>query len=40
LPPLAVKDTYKVGFAQLWEDHGPRHVARPGRRSGTDAGAD
>jgi galactofuranose transport system substrate-binding protein len=23
LPPLAVKDTYKVGFAQLWEDHGP-----------------
>ena len=23
LPPLAVKDTYRVGFAQLWEDHGP-----------------
>jgi galactofuranose transport system substrate-binding protein len=23
LPPLAQKDTYKVGFAQLWEDHGP-----------------
>lgn len=23
LPPLALKDTYKVGFAQLWEDHGP-----------------
>jgi ABC-type sugar transport system substrate-binding protein len=23
LPPLAVKDSYKVGFAQLWEDHGP-----------------
>ena len=23
LPPLAVKDTYKIGFAQLWEDHGP-----------------
>jgi ABC-type sugar transport system substrate-binding protein len=23
LPPLALKDTYRVGFAQLWEDHGP-----------------
>jgi ABC-type sugar transport system substrate-binding protein len=23
LPPLAPKDTYRVGFAQLWEDHGP-----------------
>jgi ribose transport system substrate-binding protein len=23
LPPLAVKDTYRVGFAQLWEDRGP-----------------
>jgi len=23
LPPLAEKDTYRVGFAQLWEDHGP-----------------
>jgi galactofuranose transport system substrate-binding protein len=23
LPPLAVKDTYRVGFAQLWEDKGP-----------------
>lgn len=23
LPPLALKDTYTVGFAQLWEDHGP-----------------
>lgn len=23
LPPLEVKDSYKVGFAQLWEDHGP-----------------
>ena len=23
LPPLAKKDTYKVGFAQLWEDNGP-----------------
>jgi galactofuranose transport system substrate-binding protein len=23
LPPLAVKDSYRVGFAQLWEDHGP-----------------
>jgi ribose transport system substrate-binding protein len=23
LPPLAVKDTYRVGFAQLWEDNGP-----------------
>jgi ribose transport system substrate-binding protein len=23
LPPLALKDTYQVGFAQLWEDHGP-----------------
>src|SRR5690348_3850029 len=23
LPPLELKDTYKVGFAQLWEDHGP-----------------
>jgi galactofuranose transport system substrate-binding protein len=23
LPPLAEKETYKVGFAQLWEDHGP-----------------
>jgi len=23
LPPLPVKDTYKVGFAQLWEDNGP-----------------
>ena len=23
LPPLEVKDTYTVGFAQLWEDHGP-----------------
>jgi len=22
-PPLAVKDTYRVGFAQLWEDNGP-----------------
>ena len=23
LPPLELKDTYRVGFAQLWEDHGP-----------------
>lgn len=23
LPPLEVKDSYRVGFAQLWEDHGP-----------------
>lgn len=23
LPPLELKDTYTVGFAQLWEDHGP-----------------
>ena len=23
LPPLAPKVSYKVGFAQLWEDHGP-----------------
>ena len=23
LPPLAIKDTYRVGFAQLWEDNGP-----------------
>jgi len=23
LPPLPLKDTYRVGFAQLWEDHGP-----------------
>jgi ribose transport system substrate-binding protein len=23
LPPLAEKASYKVGFAQLWEDHGP-----------------
>src|SRR5688500_4249677 len=23
LPPLEQKDTYRVGFAQLWEDHGP-----------------
>jgi ribose transport system substrate-binding protein len=23
LPPLAQQDTYRVGFAQLWEDHGP-----------------
>ncbi len=23
LPSLELKDTYKVGFAQLWEDHGP-----------------
>jgi len=23
LPPLAVKSTYRVGFAQLWEDNGP-----------------
>jgi galactofuranose transport system substrate-binding protein len=23
LPPLAEKDTYRVGFAQLWEDNGP-----------------
>jgi galactofuranose transport system substrate-binding protein len=23
LPPLAEKESYKVGFAQLWEDHGP-----------------
>jgi ribose transport system substrate-binding protein len=23
LPPLAEKEKYKVGFAQLWEDHGP-----------------
>jgi ABC-type sugar transport system substrate-binding protein len=23
LPPLEQKDTYKIGFAQLWEDHGP-----------------
>jgi galactofuranose transport system substrate-binding protein len=23
LPVLELKDTYKVGFAQLWEDHGP-----------------
>ncbi len=23
LPPLAEKDSYKVGFAQLWEDRGP-----------------
>lgn len=23
LPPLEAKDTYRVGFAQLWEDHGP-----------------
>lgn len=23
LPPLAEKDSYNVGFAQLWEDHGP-----------------
>jgi ABC-type sugar transport system substrate-binding protein len=23
LPPLAVKDSYRIGFAQLWEDHGP-----------------
>lgn len=23
LPPLALKDTYRVGFAQLWEDKGP-----------------
>jgi galactofuranose transport system substrate-binding protein len=23
LPPLAEKDSYKVGFAQLWEDNGP-----------------
>jgi ABC-type sugar transport system substrate-binding protein len=23
LPPLAMKDSYRVGFAQLWEDHGP-----------------
>jgi len=23
LPPLELKDTYKIGFAQLWEDHGP-----------------
>lgn len=23
LPPLPQKDSYRVGFAQLWEDHGP-----------------
>ena len=23
LPPLELKDSYRVGFAQLWEDHGP-----------------
>lgn len=23
LPPLEAKDTYRVGFAQLWEDNGP-----------------
>jgi ribose transport system substrate-binding protein len=23
LPPLELKDTYRVGFAQLWEDNGP-----------------
>jgi ABC-type sugar transport system substrate-binding protein len=23
LPPLELKATYRVGFAQLWEDHGP-----------------
>jgi galactofuranose transport system substrate-binding protein len=23
LPPLPLKDTYRVGFAQLWEDNGP-----------------
>jgi galactofuranose transport system substrate-binding protein len=23
LPALELKDTYRVGFAQLWEDHGP-----------------
>ena len=23
LPPLAMKSTYRVGFAQLWEDNGP-----------------
>jgi galactofuranose transport system substrate-binding protein len=23
LPLLAMKDSYRVGFAQLWEDHGP-----------------
>jgi len=23
LPPLEQKDVYRVGFAQLWEDHGP-----------------
>ena len=23
LPPLAEKDSYRVGFAQLWEDNGP-----------------
>lgn len=23
LPPLEDKDTYRVGFAQLWEDNGP-----------------
>lgn len=23
LPPLTQKETYRVGFAQLWEDHGP-----------------
>lgn len=23
LPPLAVKSSYRVGFAQLWEDNGP-----------------
>jgi ribose transport system substrate-binding protein len=23
LPPLELKDTYRVGFAQLWEDRGP-----------------
>jgi galactofuranose transport system substrate-binding protein len=23
LPPLELKETYKVGFAQLWEDRGP-----------------
>ncbi|HEY8945512.1 MAG TPA: substrate-binding domain-containing protein, partial [Polyangiaceae bacterium] len=23
LPPLELKETYRVGFAQLWEDNGP-----------------
>ena len=23
LPPLELKDSYRIGFAQLWEDHGP-----------------